>query len=92
MNLNLINLFHAAGRKIFGNKAWDDARFSYMCQNLMNKAAGTLLAFPVHVFVNFTLNDIYKKDGYDAAKQAMDDFLAGKTLKAPEYLLDGEEI
>ena len=57
-----------------------------MCQNLMNKAAGT------HVFIHFTLNDIYKKDGYDAAKQAMDDFLAGKTLKAPEYLLDGEEI
>ena len=90
--MNLTSLFHRIGRKIFGNQAWDDARFSYMCQNLMNKAAGTLLAYPVHIFVHFTLNDIYKKDGYDAAKQAMDDFLAGKTLKAPEYLLDGEEI
>lgn len=84
--MNLTSLFHRIGRKVFGNQAWDDARFSYMCQNLMNKAAGT------HVFIHFTLNDIYKKDGYDAAKQAMDDFLAGKTLKAPEYLLDGEEI
>lgn len=88
--MNLTSLFHQVGRKTFGIKAWDDARFTYMCQNLMNKSAGTLLAFPVHVFVHFTLKDIYKKDGYDAAKQAMDDFLAGKTLKAPEYLLDGE--
>lgn len=90
--MNFTSLFHQIGRKIFGNQAWDDARFAYMCQNLMNKAAGTLLAYPVHIFVHFTLNDIYKKDGYDAAKQAMDDFLAGKTLKAPEYLLDEEEI
>lgn len=92
MNLNLINLFHAAGRKIFGNQAWNDARFKYMCQNLLNKAAGTLIAYPVHIFVNFTLTDIYKKEGYDAAKLALDDFLAGKTLKNSEYLSDDEEI
>lgn len=92
MNLNLINLFHATGRKIFGNQHWDDARFAYMCQKLMNNAAGTLIAFPVHIFVKFTLNDIYEKDGYDAAKLALDDFLAGKTLKNSEYLSDDEEI
>ena len=84
--MNLINLFHTIGRKIFGNQAWDDARFTYMCQNLMNKAAGT------HVFIHFTLNDIYKKDGYDAAKLALDDFLAGKSLTESKYISDNEEI
>ena len=90
--MNLINLFHTIGRKIFGNQAWDDARFKYMCQNLMNKAAGTLIAFPVYIFVNFTLTDIYKKDGYDAAKLALDDFLAGKSLTESKYISDNEEI
>ena len=90
--MNLINLFHTTGKKIFGNQAWDDARFKYMCQNLMNKADGTLIAFPVYIFVNFTLTDIYKKDGYDAAKLALDDFLAGKSLTESKYISDNEEI
>lgn len=86
-------LFHQIGRKIFGNRPWEDARFEYLRARVVQASIGNPMAYPVMVFIKFQLKDIYEKEGYDAANQALDDFLSEKFKPADsEHIPDNIEI
>lgn len=86
-------LFHRIGRKIFGIRPWENARFEYLRSKVVHASLGNPMTYPVMVFIKFQLKDIYQKEGYDAAKQALDDFLSGKFKPTDsEYVPDNQEI